>query len=148
MNNQVYFCKALGCNGEILFALKHCVFNLSNKATNADQLRFIGHIERLCKIWDLTTFRFEPSLIDYSVKLHNGYNMRVKWSNTLEITITTNDRIVLFYDFQFERELFTHTVLHHRSSEELVELRRNRFKYANDLKNLLMGDLIEHNKTQ
>lgn len=86
---------------------------------------------------------------EYRGQIHNGYNVKVKWSsNTLEITISTNDRIVLLYDFQFESESFTHNVLYYWSSHEMIELRSTRFEYANDLKNLLMGDLTERSKAQ
>lgn len=152
MNTQlVYFCQGLKCNSEILFALKHCAFILLNKATASDQRTFIEHIGRLCKAWDLSgswdnwTGMFVK---EYRGQIHNGYNVKLKWShNTLEITISTNDRIVLLYDFQFESESFTHSVLYYWNSHEMIELQTKRFEYANDLKNMLIGDLNGCNKT-
>jgi hypothetical protein len=80
---------------------------------------------------------------EYHGQIHNGYNVKNKWSsNILKITITTNDRIVLLYDFQFESESFTHSVLHYWNSHVMIELQTKRFEYANDLKNMLI-DLLK-----
>lgn len=153
MNNQlIYFCKGLKCNGEILFALKHCAFPLPNKAIAADQRAFIEHIGRFCKTWDLSgSWDYSTGMFvrEYCGKTHNGYNFKVKWPpNTLEIIISTNDRIVLLYDFQFESETFTHSVLYYWSSYEMIEIQSKRFEYANDLKKMLLGDLNKRSKAQ
>lgn len=146
MNTQlVYFCQGLKCNGEILFALKHCAFILLNKATALDQHTFIEYIGRLCNAWALCESGEDWTgtfVEEYRGHLHNGYNVKVKWSSdALEITIITNDIIALLYKFQFESELFTRSILLYRSSYNMIKLRVTRFDYADDLKSLLMSDL-------
>lgn len=146
MNNNrlVYFCKGLGCNGQILFALKHCPFILPNNPIAAQQV-FIDYIGCLCKTWELVRGYWGRSFVtDYHGKLHNGYTITatsMHW--VLDITIFTNDACALYYGFHFQSEKFT------RVSDPLGWYpNRRMFESANDLKNMLMDDLNRYNKTE
>lgn len=144
MNNQlVYFCKALGCNGEILFALKNCAFNLSNKATSTEQLQFIDHIGSFCKTWEYSSARVST---EYHGETPNGHNVKIQWEyDTVVITI---DNLIISktYLFRFESDNYwrgaSFSVVN-----PIVQPQVKIFNYANDVKNILMNDLRELNKT-
>lgn len=144
MNTQlVYFCKALGCNSEILVALKHCEYHyLYNKATIAGRQRFIDHIGSFCWTWNrVETQDFDRAFpIDYVGKTHKEYDVAVqKLHGTVNITIF-NSGIAFSYNFQFEREIFTYREAWYKNPHPL-NFRSKRIEYANDLKNMLIDHL-------
>lgn len=144
MNTQlVYFCKALGCDGQILFTLKHCEYHyLYNKATIADRQRFIDHIGSFCWTWNqVDSQNFDRAFpIHYVGQTHKEYDVAVqKLHGTVIITIFNNG-ITFSYIFQFEREIFTYREARHKNPHPL-NFRSKKVEYANDLKNMLIDHL-------